>query len=85
MVVFGQIWLYLGKFVFLGKIGCIWENCLYLGKTVLFSHKIDCIPEKWLYLEKSDCIRAKLVVHLQSGSLPVKCLYSGKVVVFGQK
>ena len=79
MVVFGQIWLYLGKFVFLGKIGCIW------GKLFFFSHKIDCIPEKWLYLEKSDCIRAKLVVHLQSGSLPVKCLYSGKVVVFGQK
>ena len=32
MVVFGQIWWYLGKFVVLGKFGFICESCLYLGK-----------------------------------------------------
>ena len=35
--------------------------------------------QKWLYSEKSGCIRAKLVVFVQSG-----CIWA-KVVVFGQK
>ena len=34
---------------------------------------------------KSGCIRAKGVIFGQSGCIRAKRLYSGKIVVFGQK
>ena len=55
-----------------------------IGKVVVFGKNVS-IWQKWLYSGKSGCIRksgcicAKVVLFGQKG------LYSGKVVVFGQK
>ena len=46
------------------------------SKVVVFGHM-------WLCLGKSGCIRAKVVVFVQSGCLRSKWLLRGKVVVFG--
>ena len=51
---------------------------MYSGKVVVFG-------QKRLYSGKSACIRAILVVFMQSGSIRAKWLYSGKVVAFGRK
>ena len=36
------------------------------------------LGEKWLYLGKSGCIRAKVLVFVQSGCIRAKWLYSDK-------
>ena len=49
-----------------------------LGEKWLFSSKSGCIRAKWWCSGKRSSILAKVVVFVQS-------LYSGKVVIFGQK
>ena len=72
MVVFGQYGCIRAKWLFIAKGGCIW------AKVVVFR-------QKWLCWGKSGCIRAKVVVFKQIGYIREKWVYSGKVVVFGQK
>ena len=82
MFVVGKKWLYSGKlFVF--------------GQKWLYSGKSGFIRAKALYSSKSGGIRAKVVafrefranvvVLAKTGCIRTRWLYSGKVVVFGQK
>ena len=73
LVFFGQKWFYSEK------NGCVRENVVLVGQNWLFSGKSCCswakvvvFWQEWLISVKNGCIR-------------VKMLYSGKVVVFGQK
>ena len=77
VVVFGQNWLYYGKMLYSGKIGCNWQKCSFSGKVAVFGMK-------WFYSGKSCSIRAKW---LYSGKVVVfgqMWFYSGKAVVFGK-
>ena len=68
MVVFGQKWLYLGKWFYSGKSGCIWAKWLYWGKNGSIRAKVVVLGKKWLNPDKDVF-----------GQI---WLYSGKVVVF---
>ena len=72
MVLLGQKLLYSDKMVVIGQGCCIWA-------------KEDVFGQKWLYSGKRGCIRVKVIVFRQIGSVRAKLLYSCKVVVFGQK
>ena len=50
--------------VVFGQTGCIGANWLYSVIVVVF--------------RQSGCIRAKVIVIFQSGSIPAEWLYSGK-------
>ena len=66
------------------------KKWLYSRKSVCIREKVDvigesgCIRAKWGYSGKIGCIRAKCLYSVNSG-LNLKLLYSGRVVVFGQK
>ena len=60
-------WLYSGEVVVFGQSGCNPAKRLYSGKVVVFG-------QKWFYSGKSGCIRAKVVVFRQSGSIQAKWL-----------
>ena len=86
MVVFGQIWLYLGK------SGCIGAKVVEFGQDCCIRAKVVVFEQKWLNWGISGGIRAKVVVISQSGSIQAnvvvfgqKWQYSDKMVVFGQK
>ena len=84
MVLIGTKWLYSGKSC------CIRANWLYSGNVVVFGHggciwaKVIVLGQIWLYLGKYGCIRAKVVVFGKKWLYSGKCLYSAKVVIFGQ-
>ena len=85
MVVFVQKWLFSGKIGCIRtKSGCIRANVVVYGKIAsipakwLYFGKVVEFSQKWLYSGKSGCIRAKVVVFWE------KRLYFDKVVVFGQ-
>ena len=79
-----------------GKSGCIRAKWLYSGKGMVVFGKTGC---GYLFVQNNrgsnpvSCIRAKVVVFVQSGSIALwakvvciraKWLYSGKVVAFRQ-
>ena len=78
MVVFGQKWLYLGKWLNSGKSDCIRAKVVVLGKS-------GCIRAKVVIFRKSSCIRAKQVVLVQVCSILGKVNEFGQSVVFGQR
>ena len=49
-----EFWLYSGKVVVFGQIGCVWAKVVVIGQKWLFSGK-------WLYLGKVGCIGAKML------------------------
>ena len=71
MVVFWQKWLYSGKVVVVGQIGCIREKVVVFGQKCLNSCKI-------VLFGQSGCIRAKVVLIGQCRCIQEKWLYSGK-------
>ena len=91
-------WLKWGKFSFIpskmvvfrsvvvfGQSGCNFLKLVVFGQKWLYSCKMVLFGQKWLYLGKSGCIRAKVIVFRPSGCSRTKWLYSGKVVVSGEK
>ena len=90
VIVFWQKW-YRAQGVVFG------QERFYSGKVVIFvqnrlySVKVVVLMQKLLYLGISGCIRGKMVVFEQVGSIGAKWLYTGKrvcvrakVVVFGR-
>ena len=59
-----------------GQSGCIRLKCFYPWKVVV-NRQRDCIGAKLVIFLKSSCIRKKVA--------GVNGLYSGRVVLFGQK
>ena len=78
MVVFGQRGCIRAKVDVFVKSGCIQENGSFRANVVFFGQS-GYTRVKWLYSGKRSCIRAKVVLLWQM------FLYSGKVVLFGEK
>ena len=75
-----------------GKSGCIWARGDVFRQSICIREKMVVFGQKWLYSGKSGCICAKVFVFGQkwlnlgnSGCIRTKYLYSGKMIVFGQK
>ena len=74
MVVFGQIVVFGQKWLYLGKIGCIWAkvvvlelNCFFLAKVVVFGQsgrtRVKLVfSGKVVVFGQNGCIQAKMVL-----------------------
>ena len=92
MVIFKQKWFYSGKsFYIRAKVVVFGENCsiranrLFIGQGGCILGKVVVFQQRWLYRSKSGCFGTKVVVFEQIGVIREKWMYSGKVVVLGQK
>ena len=56
-----------------------------LGQKWLYMGKSGCIRAKWLDSGKRSCNRAKVDVFEESGCIRGYLVFSGIVVIFGQK
>ena len=96
VVVFRPSWFYSGKSCFIRETEFTRQSWLYSGKEVVFGQKC-CIRAnmvvygqycniwtKVVVFDQSDCNRAKAVLYGKSGFIRPECLYSVKVVLFGQ-
>ena len=73
------------KVVVFGEIGSIRANRLFIEQGGCILGKVVVFRQKWLFRGKSGCIRTKVVVFEQIGVIWERWMYSGKVVVLGQK